>query len=134
MEIQSYQGESEARAGVEAAKARAGEQAKRVAVVFGAGWCPDCRALDAAFEHPLMAPIVEPAFVVVKVDVGNRDRNLGLMAEYGMDVHRGIPAVAVLEPDGTLVDAQRNGELRTARSLSAAEIATLFHRWRPVPG
>lgn len=60
--------------------------------------------------------------------------NLDLMAEYGMDVHNGIPAVAILEPDGTLVDAQRKGELRTARSLSVAEIAAVFHRWRPAAG
>lgn len=51
-----------------------------------------------------------------------------------MDVHNGIPAVAILEPDGTLVDAQRKGELRTARSLSVAEIAAVFHRWRPAAG
>lgn len=134
MDISSYQDETETRAGVEAARTRAGEQGKRVAVVFGASWCPDSRALDAAFEHPLVAPVVEPAFVIVKVDVGKRDRNLDLMAEYGMDVHNGIPAVAVLEPDGTLVDAQRKGELRTARSLSVAEIAAVFHRWRPAAG
>jgi thioredoxin 1 len=134
MDISSYQDEAETRAGIEAARARAGEQGKRVAVVFGAGWCPDSRALDAALEHPLVAPIVEPAFVIVKVDVGKRDRNLDLMAEYGMDVHNGIPAVAVLEPDGTLVDAQRKGELRTARSLSVAEIAAVFHRWRSPAG
>ncbi|HEX2223532.1 MAG TPA: thioredoxin family protein, partial [Thermoanaerobaculia bacterium] len=73
MEIASYQEESETRAGVDAARARAGEQGKRVAVVFGAGWCPDSRALDAALEHPLVTPIVEPAFEVVKVDVGQRD-------------------------------------------------------------
>lgn len=129
MEIPVYRDEAEARAAVEAAQDQAATQGKRVAVVFGADWCPDSHALDAAFEHRLVEPIVEPAFAVVKVDVGNRDRNLDLMAGYGMQVHRGIPAVAILEPDGSLVTAQTDGEFRNARSLSAAEIASFFHRW-----
>ena len=102
-----------------------------MAVVFGADWCPDSHALDAALEHRLVRPIVEPAFVVVPVDVGNRDRNLSLMADYGMEVERGIPAVAILEGDGSLVKAQRDGEFRTARGLTVAQIAGFFHRWRP---
>lgn len=120
---------SEARTAVAAARERAAAAGKRVAVLFGADWCPDSRSLDAALAHPLVAPIVEPAFEVVHVDVGRRDRHLDLMAEYGMDVWKGIPALAVIEPDGTLVGAQREGEFRTARDLAPIEIATAFHRW-----
>lgn len=120
---------SEARAAVSAACERAAAAGKRVAVLFGADWCPDSRSLNAALAHPLVAPIVEPAFEVVHVDVGRRDRHLDLMAEYGMDVWKGIPALAVIEPDGTLVGAQREGEFRTARDLAPIEIATAFHRW-----
>lgn len=120
---------SDARAALAAACGRAAAAGKRVAVLFGADWCPDSRALNAALAHPLVAPIVEPAFEVVHVDVGRRDRNLDLMADYGMDVWKGIPALAVIEADGTLVGAQRDGELRTARDLAPVEIATAFHRW-----
>jgi thioredoxin len=121
--------ESEARRAVREARERAAREGKRVAVIFGAGWCGDSSALEAALEHRLVAPIVDPAFVVVRVDVGNRDRNLDLMADYGMAVERGIPTVAVLEPDGRLVAAQRDGELADAGSLGPVEIATMFHRW-----
>jgi len=120
---------SEARTAVAAARERAAAAGKHVAVLFGADWCPDSRSLNAALAHPLVAPIVEPAFEVVHVDVGRRDRNLDLMAEYGMDVWQGIPALAVIEADGTLVGAQREGEFRTARDLAPIEIATAFHRW-----
>lgn len=120
---------SSARRDLAAACERAAREGKRVAVVFGADWCADSRALDAALAHPLVAPIVEPAFVVVKVDVGNRDKNLDLMADYGMAVERGIPAVAILEADGRLVTAQREGELGDARSLGPLDFATQFHRW-----
>jgi thioredoxin 1 len=123
----------EARAAVDAARRQAAGEGKRVAVVFGADWCPDCDAFKRALEHRLVAPILDPNFVVVKVSVGNRDRNLDLMAEYGMTVGSGIPAVAILEPDGRLVASQRDGEFRNASSLlSVAEIVSFFHRWTPV--
>ena len=123
--------ERAARAAVTAARERAAAQGKRVAVVFGASWCPDSRALDAALGHPLVAPIVEPSFVVVPVDVGYRDQNLDLMSDYDMDVFKGIPAVALLEPDGSVVAAQRSGEWRSARGLTPIEIATFFNDHRP---
>lgn len=132
MEIQTYEDPAEVQAGIEAARAQAAREGKRVAVVFGADWCPDCYAFESSLKHRLVAPIVDPAFVIVKVSVGNRNRNLELMEGYGMAVENGIPAVAVLEPDGKLVAAQRHGEFRNASSLlSVAEIVSFFHRWAP---
>ena len=132
MEIPTYEEPADVRAGIEAAKARAAREGKRVAVVFGADWCPDCFAFDSALKHRLVLPIVAPSFVFVKVSIGNRNRNLELMTDYGMAVENGIPAVAILEPDGTLVAAQRQGEFRNASALlSVAEIVSFFHRWAP---
>lgn len=126
-------GGDEARRAIDRARQQAAAAGKRVAVVFGADWCPDSQALDRALEHRLVAPLVAPAFEVVALDVGNRDRHLDLAAEYGIDLARGIPAVAVLEADGRLVFAQRDGEFGTARALPVVEIASFFHRWAP-PG
>jgi len=121
-----------ARAMIDAAREQAAREGKRVAVVFGAQWCPDCHALDRALTHRLVAPFVEPSYVVVKISVGNRDHNLDLMDELGMSVHRGIPAVAILEPDGRVIKAQTDGEFRNAHALlSVAEIANFFQTWRP---
>jgi Thioredoxin-like len=122
----------DARAEIDAARRRAALEGKRVAVVFGSDWCPDCHAFKMALGHRLVIPILDPGFVVVHVSVGNRDRNLDIMRECGMTVGSGIPAVAILEPDGSLVVAQRDGEFRNASSLlSVAEIVTFFHRWSP---
>ena len=124
--------ESDAHAAIDSARKQAALEGKRVAVVFGADWCPDCYALNRALTHRLVTPILEPSYIVVKVTVGNRNQNLDLMADYGMDVVRGIPAIAILEPDGTLVKAQTDGELRNASSLlSVAEIVSFFHAWAP---
>lgn len=119
--------EGSPRAALQEALSQAAREGKRVAVVFGADWCPDSRTLDATLVHPLVQPIVDHGFVILKVDVGRRDKNLDLMAEYGMDVWKGIPAVAVLEPDGTLVAAQREGEFRNARALTPLEVVSFFH-------
>lgn len=124
--------DDDAKAEIHAACSQAAQEGKRVAVVFGANWCPDCEAFKRALGHRLVAPVVDPNFVVVKISVGNRDRNLDLMAEYGINVGSGIPAVAILEPDGSLVVAQRDGEFRNASSLlSVAEIASFFQKWLP---
>ena len=125
---------ADAHAAIDASLKQAGREGKRVAVVFGADWCPDCFALNKALTHRLVTPIVEPSYVVVKVSVGNRNQNLDIMADYGMDVVRGIPAIAILEPDGTLVKAQTDGEFRNANALlSVAEIVNFFHAWAPKP-
>jgi len=132
MEIPTYEDPGEVEAGIEKAKAQAAREGKRVAVVFGADWCPDCFAFESALKHRLVQPIVEPSYAFVKISIGNRNRNLERMTEYGMAVENGIPAVAILEADGTLVAAQRQGEFRNASSLlSVAEIASFFHRWAP---
>ena len=132
METSKSQDQEDAHAAIAAACRQAAAEGKRVAVVFGANWCPDCEAFKRALGHRLVAPIVDPHFVVVKVSVGNRDRNLDLMADYGMNVGSGIPSVAILEPDGSLVVAQRDGEFRNASALlSVAEISSFFQRWAP---
>ncbi len=132
MDAKSSAASIDARGAIDAARRRAASEGKRVAVVFGSDWCPDCHAFEKALGHRLVVPIVEPGFVVVPVSVGNRDRNLDIMRDYGMHVGSGIPAVAILEPDGTLVASQRDGEFRNASSLlSVSEIVSFFHRWAP---
>ena len=130
METSSSQ--ENARAAVNAARVQASGEGKRVAVVFGADWCPDCDAFKKALGHRLVAPVVDPNYVIVKVTVGDRNRNLDLMEEYGMSVDQGIPAVAILDPDGSVVASQREGEFRNVSTLlSVAEIVSFFQRWAP---
>jgi protein disulfide-isomerase len=130
METSSSQ--ENARAAVNAARVQASGEGKRVAVVFGADWCPDCDAFKKVLGHRLVAPVVDPNYVIVKVTVGDRNRNLDLMEEYGMSVDQGIPAVAILDPDGSVVASQREGEFRNVSTLlSVAEIVSFFQRWAP---
>ena len=52
---------------------------------------------------------------------------------WDIDYADGIPSVAVLDGEGELLTATRDGELRTARSLNPIQIATQVHRWLPEP-
>src|SRR5215203_7093582 len=130
--METSRSQENARASVDVARAQASQEGKRVAVVFGADWCPDCDAFKKALGHRLVAPVVDPNYVIVKVTVGDRNRNLDLMEEYGMSVDHGIPAVAILDPDGSVVASQREGEFRNVSTLlSVAEIVSFFQRWAP---
>ncbi len=89
---------------------------------FGANWCEDCRALDLAIKSGRSAELLARQFKVVKVDIGNFDRNLDLVAAYGNPIKKGIPAAVVLSPDNEVLYATRAGELADARRMSESGI------------
>jgi protein disulfide-isomerase len=99
-------------------RALAAAQASRsdVLVVFGANWCPDCRELDKALNGSSHA-LIAGHFQVVKVDVGNFDKNLELANQYGNPIGKGIPAVVVLSADNQILYASKAGELANARRM-----------------
>ena len=107
----------DARAALNQALAAAQAQHKNVLVVFGANWCPDCRALDHKMSAGSLATLVDKRFVLLKVDVGRFNRNTDLAAQMGVPLKKGIPAVAVLSPDGEVRSATGGGELADARSM-----------------
>lgn len=126
-----YNEAADATAEVDAALARAAPQHQPVLIVFGANWCPDCRALDAAMTQGSNAAFFKQHFEVVKVDVGNFDRHLDLVARYGNPIRQGIPAAVLLSADGKLLHATQAGELANARKMSEQGIADFFARWAP---
>lgn len=99
-----------------------------VLLVFGANWCGDCKVLDLAFKSGAAAPLIQRNFRVVKVNVGRFDRNVDLADRYGVPLKRGIPAVAVLSPQGTALYATRAGELADARKMGDTGIHDFFAR------
>ena len=121
-----YDEAANAKADVERALAMASTTKRSVLVIFGANWCEDCRALDASLKNTRNAELVAKEFVVVKVDVGNFDRNLGLAAQYGNPIKTGIPAAVVLSPGNQVLYATRAGELANARRMSETGVYDFF--------
>jgi thioredoxin 1 len=97
-----YDENADARADLQQALVRAKQLDRKVLVVFGANWCPDCRLLDQQIEQGKTA-LKRDQFVMVKVDVGNFDRNLELTRAYGNVIRKGIPAAVILTPDNQVV-------------------------------
>jgi thioredoxin 1 len=123
-----YDESANANAAVQSALAAAQQSRQPVLVILGANWCEDCRALAAALESGKSAELVAREFKVVKVDVGNFDRNLDLVARYGNPIAKGIPAAVVLSPSGQVLYATKAGELADARRMSASGVYDFFKR------
>ena len=126
-----YNENANARAEISQALTKAAAGHKRVIVVFGANWCPDCHALDDDFHRADVAPVLAANYEVVHVDIGKGDKNQDLMTKYEVPMKRGIPGLAVLDPDGKLVYSQKNGEFENARALAPADVLAFLNKWKP---
>jgi thioredoxin 1 len=110
-----------------AAMADARKTGKRVMVVFGANWCPDCRVLDMEFHSgSKAAALVAKRYDVVKVDVGDFDKNLDFAKLYGEPIKKGIPSIVIVTPRNEVVYQTEAGELADARTMGSAGIYTFF--------
>ena len=123
-----YDEAADAKADVQRAIDTSAKTQRPVLVIFGANWCKDCRALDAALKAPANAQLIGKEFVVVKVDVGNFDRHLDIAERYGNPIKKGIPAAVVLSPKQELLYATRGGELANAREMSETGVYDFFHQ------
>ncbi len=111
-----YNEKADAPADVQKALAAARADHKNVLLVFGANWCRDCRDLDKALNGS-SAQLIDGKFHVVKIDVGNFDKNLTLAEHYGNPIKKGIPAVVELGADDQVIYSTKGGELADARQM-----------------
>ena len=121
-----YDESADAKGELERALAAAKSDRKPVLVIFGANWCPDCRALDRTLTGGKNAELVAREFRVVKVDVGQFDRNLDIAARFGNPIKKGIAAAVVLSPQAEVLYATRAGELADARHMSETGVYDFF--------
>ena len=82
-------------------------------------------------HKPELARLIARNFVVVKIDVGRSDKNLDVAAKYGVPMRKGIPAIAVLDPHGTLLYSQNQGQFENARAMSSQDFTEFFRKWKP---
>lgn len=122
-----YNEKADAQADLNQAFAQAANSNKKVLVVFGANWCPDCRELDKAL-HGKSASLIDGKFVVVKVDVGRFDKHMDISKAYGNPTKKGIPAAVVLTPDNKVLYATKGGELSDARRMGDNGVYDFFSK------
>jgi thiol:disulfide interchange protein len=126
-----YDKTADAKADIDAALALAKADGKRVLLDFGADWCPDCHVLAAYLNGTAGRTLVEPNFHVVSIDVGYWDHNLDIAGAYGNPIKIGIPAVVVLEPDGSFVGSSADGSLASASGMTEQQVLRYLARWVP---
>lgn len=127
-----YNPDADARVEIQDAVTKAKSAHERVILVFGGNWCYDCHVLDQAFHQADVAPLVERNFQVVHVDIGtDGKKNHDLAAEYKLPLEKGVPALAILGPDGRLLYSQMNGEFESARSMDPDDVLAFLNKWKP---
>ncbi len=99
-------------------RAAARSEDKHLLVVFGADWCPYCRAVSAALADGAVHAYVEDEYEVVQLDVGERrpgSTGMRLLRRYAREATGGIPYAVVLDSRHRVVSEghppQEAGEL-----------------------
>jgi thioredoxin 1 len=112
-----YDEKADAAVDVQHAIATAQADHKKVLLVFGANWCEDCRALDKAMQGSSQH-LIDDEFEVVKIDIGNFDKNLALANRFGNPIAKGIPSIVVVGTASEVLYATKDGELANARHMT----------------
>ncbi|MGA2350976.1 MAG: thioredoxin family protein [Terracidiphilus sp.] len=130
-----YPDPAQAKADLAAAIKTAASTHQRILLDFGGNWCGDCQVLDLYFHDSTNRPILETSFLLVHVNIGNMDANLDLAEKYEIPIHKGVPALAVLDEHGKLLYSQKGGEFEAMRRMESSEVTKFLVQWKPVkPG
>lgn len=108
------------------ALAQAEQQGKLILLVFGSEWCPDCRSLNEKMGQSPLNETVQQNFIVAHVDIGNWDKNMAFTEQFGEPVANGIPSIAIVASDGTLLYVSEAGEFASARNTGLDSLDAWF--------
>ncbi|MEM7181692.1 MAG: thioredoxin family protein [Spirochaetota bacterium] len=96
---------------------------KKILILFGADWCPDCKAMDRMLTEPDVQQIVESNYILMRVDVGRFDKNLDFAQKFGNPIAKGIPAFVILSNEEKVLVATNNGRFASARKMKKQAVA-----------
>jgi thioredoxin 1 len=111
---------------IDAALRMARQRRHFLMVEFGADWCGDCRALAANLDSPELREYFKRHFDLLRVDVGQFDRNVDMAKSVGVDINQGIPTAVFFAPDGKRIGATNQGELASSSLLGPDQIQTFL--------
>jgi thiol:disulfide interchange protein len=117
-----------AKTDIQAALMKARREHKRVLLDFGGDWCPDCQVLNIYFHQNPNKELLEKNYVLVDVNIGRMDQNLDVAHKYGVPV-TGVPALAVVDPSGKVVYAQKK-EFSSMRQMEPQAVTDFLNKWK----
>lgn len=126
-----YPAPEQAHSDVAAALQSAARSHKRVILDFGGNWCPDCHVLDTYFHDATNLPLLESGYILVHVNIGREDENLDIAERFQIPLRKGVPALAVVDSDGTLLYSQKTGEFEAMRRMQSAVVTDFLEHWKP---
>ena len=113
-----------------AALKQARKEHKRVLLDFGGDWCGDCQVLNLYFHQPENLALLNQHYVLVDVNIGRIDQNLDLGEKYGVDLKKGVPALAVVSANGKVIYAQKQGEFEDMRHMDSSSVHVFLNTWK----
>lgn len=125
-----YPADADAKKEIENALKQTAAEKKRVMLVFGGNWCYDCHVLDRALHEGAAGKVVKESFLLVHVDIGEGDKNLDLLKQYKTPLDRGVPAVAILSGNGSLLYSSGEGEFEAARRMMKKDLVAFLMLWK----
>jgi thiol:disulfide interchange protein len=125
-----YSQTADPRADVAAALKQAKVEHKRVILEFGGDWCGDCQVLDIYLHLPPNEELLEKNFVLVHVWIGHMDANIDVAAKYGVPISKGVPALAVLDPDSKVLYSQATGQFADMRHMEPDSVTEFLNAWK----
>ena len=125
-----YSETADPQAEIAAGLSEARQEHKRVLLDFGGDWCGDCQVLDIYFHQQPNEDLLDKNFVLVHVWIGHMDRNLDLALKYGVPINRGVPALAVLSPEGNVLYAQSTGQFADMRHMESQSVTDFLQKWK----
>lgn len=126
-----YPATPDAKPEIREALAKAKAEHKRVILDFGGNWCTDCHVLDIYFHQAPNDKLLKDNFILVDVNIGRYDMNTDVAEKYGIPLKKGVPALAVLAPDGSVVRAQATGEFENMRTMDPSSVTEFLSAWKP---
>ncbi len=118
-------------ADISAALAQARQQHKRVLLDFGGDWCGDCQVLDIYMTQSPNEDLLKKYFVVVHVYIDHEfDNHLEVAKRWGVPINRGVPALAVLTPEGKTLYSQQTGQFADMRHMSSQSVTEFLNKWK----
>lgn len=127
-----YDDDADARAEIDAAVAAAGQDGKKVLLVFGGNWCPWCRRLDYLMKHDAeVMSALDASYHLVHVSIGARhsDTNAAIDQSYGHPIGNGLPVLVVLDAQGERVHTQETGALEEGDHHDPAKVLAFLRRF-----
>ena len=128
-EYRPYDATADAEIDINHTLVAAKEEGKLGLLVFGANWCHDSRALAAYFDEPRFQTLLRSHYKVAHIDVGQKDRNIDLAREFGVDNIVGTPTVFITDSDGQVLNLETAPTWRNAASRSEDDVYDYFRSY-----